>query len=203
MDVLSADQKIDTGDGQHDGEQDDSRGRCVAGIATGGAVEHIVDIAYNGVHFRGIQVGAEQGHCIGIGLERTDETGDDQVKKSRGDHGQGNFGEYPQPGGAVHLGCVIVGLVYGGQRRGQNQNFEWHDYPNGIEAQYKHLCPVRAAAKVNGTCAEPAKDQICQTVGIGGLLEENHKYQTHCQRVCDIGQEVDRLKGIPKLLDRA
>ena len=64
MDVLFAHQQIDAGDGQHDGEQDDGGSGCVGGVAAGIAVKHVVDITHDGVHFRGIQIGSEQGDSI-------------------------------------------------------------------------------------------------------------------------------------------
>ena len=74
--MLPADEQVDAGDGQHDGKQDDGRRRRVGGVAAAVAVQHIVDIAHDGVHLRRVQIHTEQCHRIAVGLERTDETGD-------------------------------------------------------------------------------------------------------------------------------
>ena len=49
MNVLFAYQQIDAGDCEHNDKQDDCRCGCVGRVAAGVAVEHVVDIAHNGV----------------------------------------------------------------------------------------------------------------------------------------------------------
>ena len=44
---------------------------------------------------------------------------------------------------------------------------------------------------------------VYQTVGVGGLFEQDHEYQAYRQRVGDIGQEVHRLEQAPQLFDGA
>ena len=203
MDVLFAHQQVDAGDGQHDGKQKNGRGGGVGGIAAGIAVEHIIDIAHNGIHACGVQVRAEQGHGIGIGLEGPDEAGDHQVEKAGGDHGQGDAPENPAFGCSVHPGGVAVGLVYGGQGRGENQNLEGHDDPHGVKAQYQHLRPVWPREKVHAGKAQGVQKHIHKTVGIGGLPEEDHEHQAHGQGIGHIGQEENGLEQLPQLLNGA
>ena len=57
--------------------------------------------------------------------------------------------------------------------------------------------------EINGPGSEPAEDQVGETVSVGGLLEEDHKDQTHCQGVGHIRQEIDSLEQIPQLLNGA
>ncbi len=90
---LAGDKQVDAGDGQHNDEQDDGRRRGVRGIAAAVAVEHVVDIAHNGVHPRGVQIRAEKGHRVAVGLESADKAGDHQVDDHGGDHGQGDAGK--------------------------------------------------------------------------------------------------------------
>ena len=110
--MLLADQQVNTGDGQHDGEQDDGGSRSIGRITAGVAVEHIVDITNDGIHFSRIQIGAKEGNRIGICLERADEAGDDEIKQGGGDHGQGDLREDSPFGSAVHLGGIVVGLIH-------------------------------------------------------------------------------------------
>ena len=56
--------------------------------------------------------------------------------------------------------------------------------------------------KSMGGHPEPAQDQIHKTVGVRGLLEQNHKDQAHGQGVGHIGQKIHRLIQIPQLPDR-
>ena len=171
MDVFLADQQIDAGNGQHDGKQDHGRGGSVGRIAAGVAVEHIVDITHDGVHFRRVQVRAEEGNRVGVSLERTDEAGDDEIEQGRRNHGQGDLGENPPFGGDVYLGGMVLGLIHGSQRGCKDQNFKGHNHPHGIEAQHERLRPVGAANEIDGSNTEPAENQIGKTVRVGGLLE--------------------------------
>ena len=54
MDMFFADQQIDAGDSQDDGEQQDRRRGSIGRIAAAVTVEHIVDVADNGIHLCGI-----------------------------------------------------------------------------------------------------------------------------------------------------
>lgn len=78
--MLFADQQINAGNGQNNGKQDDGGCRRIGRIATAVTVKHVVNIADDGVHFSGIQIGTEQRNGITVGLECTDESGDDQIK---------------------------------------------------------------------------------------------------------------------------
>lgn len=80
MNVFFAHQQIDAGNGKDDGKQYNGRRRRVGGEAAAVAVEHVVDVAHNGVHARRIQIRAEQRHRITVRLERADEAGDYQIK---------------------------------------------------------------------------------------------------------------------------
>lgn len=192
--MLPADEQVDTGDGQDDGEQQDRRRRCVGGITAAVAVQHVVDITHNGIHFRRIQVCAEQCHRVAVCLKGADESRDDQVEDGGRDHRQGDLSENTEPGGAVHSGGVIIYLIDGSQGAGQDQDLKRHDHPDRVEAQDKHFRPVGTVNEVHGTASEPVDQQIDQAVRVGCLLEQDHKYQSHSQSVGDIGQEVDRLE---------
>ena len=203
MYIFPADHQVDAGDGQHDGKQDHSCGRGEGGVAAAVAIEHIVDVAHDGVHPCGVQIRAKQSHGIAVRFECTDEARDDQIEQRRGDHGQGDPGEDTHLGGAVDPGSIVVVLVNGCQRTGEDQHLEGHDHPDGIEAQHEHLCPVRTIDEVHGTCAEPREHQIDQTVGIGGALEQDHEHQSYCQGVGHIGKEVNSLEQVPQGFDGA
>ena len=201
--MLAADQKIDDRDGQHDQKQHHRSRRRIGGVAAGIAVEHVVDIANQRVHFGRVQVGAENGNRIGVGLESTDKAGDHQVKYRGRDHGQRDPGKHPPFGGAVHGGGIVEILPHRCQSTGQHQNFKGHDHPDRIKAQHEHLRPVGAVYKVHRTYPEPGEQQVYEAVGIGRLLEQQHKYQTHRQGVCHIGQEEDGLIKLSQRLDVA
>ena len=51
--------------------------------------------------------------------------------------------------------------------------------------------------------AEELDQHVHKTIGIGGLLEQDHEHQTHCQGIGDVGQEVNRLEELAQLLDGA
>ena len=57
--MLLADDEIDACDGQHDGKQDDGRRRRIRRITAACAIEHVVNIANDGIHFGCIQVCAK------------------------------------------------------------------------------------------------------------------------------------------------
>ena len=203
MDVFFADQQVDTGDGQNDGEQKDRRRGSVGRISAAVAVEHIVDVAHDGIHLRGIQVRAEERHSITVGFECADETGDDQVEHHGGDHRQRNLRKHPETGSAVHTGCIVIHGIHAGQSTGQNQNLKWHYDPDGVKTQDEHLCPVGAVDEIHGTAAEKLNEQIDQTIGVGSLLEQNHEDQTHSQSIGYVGQEKYGLEQIPQRFDGA
>ena len=79
MHMLAADHQIDAGYGQNDGKQDDGSSGRVRGVAAAG-VEHIVNIAHDGIHLRRIQLCAEQGNRVAICFESADKAGDHQIK---------------------------------------------------------------------------------------------------------------------------
>ena len=203
MDMLFADQQVDTGDGQDDGEQQDRCRGSVGRISAAVTVEHIVDVAHDGIHLRGIQVRTEECHSITVGLECADETGDDQVEHHGGDHGQRDFRKHPETGGAVHTGCIVVHGIHTGQGTGQDQNLKRHNDPDRVKTQHEHFRPVGSVDEVHGTAAEKLNQQVDQTVGVGSLLEQDHEDQTHGQRIGYVRQEKYGLEQIPQRLDGA
>ena len=194
MHMLFAHKQIDACDGQDDGKQDDSRRRCVGGIAAAVPVEHVVYIAYDGVHAGRVQIGAKQRHRVAVGFKRADKSRDDQIEEHGGNHGQGDPEKYAGPSGAVHSRGVVADWVYTGERTCQNKNFKGHDDPDSIKAEHEHFRPVGAFDEVHGAAAEAPDQEIDQSVGVGCFFKENHKHQTHRQRVSYIGQEKNRLK---------
>ena len=44
--------------------------------------------------------------------------------------------------------------------------------------------------------AESLNQEIHHSICVGGLFEQNHKYQTDSQGVCYIRQKVDRFKQL-------
>ena len=66
MYILLADNQVNACNCQHDGEENNRRCRSEGRIAARIAVEHIVDIAYDGVHLSRIQVCAEKGDSMPI-----------------------------------------------------------------------------------------------------------------------------------------
>ena len=152
--MLFADQQIDAGDGQDDGKQQDRRSGSIGRISATVAVEHVVDVAHDGVHPGGIQIGAEQGDCVGVGLERTDEARDDQIEDHGGDHGQCDLREHPETGSAVHSCRIVVHGVHTGESTGQDQNLKRHNDPDGVKAQHEHFRPVGPVDEIHGAAAE-------------------------------------------------
>ena len=124
--MLLADHQINAGDGQNDGKEDDRRRRSEGRITAAVAIEHVVNITYDGVHFRCVQIGTEDGHRVRVGLERTDKACDNQVEYGGGDHRQGDPGEDPCSGSAVHTGSRVVAFIHGGQRPCEDQHLEGH-----------------------------------------------------------------------------
>lgn len=199
--MLLADQQIDAGDGQDDGKQQDRRCGSIGGISAAVTVEHIVDVADNGIHLCSIQVRAEECHSITVGLERADKTGDDQVEYHGGDHGQCELREHPETGRAVHSCRIVVHGIHAGQSAGQDQDLKWHNDPDGVKTQYEHFRPVGTVNEIHGAAAEKLDQQIDQTVGVRSLLEKDHKDQTYGQSVGHVGQEKYGLEQIPQRLD--
>ena len=77
MNVLLADQKVYAGYGQYDEEEDYGGGRGVGRESSAVTVEHILDIADDGVHLGGVEVCAEKGDRVAVRLECADKSGDD------------------------------------------------------------------------------------------------------------------------------
>lgn len=111
MNVLFADNKIYAGYGEHYGEQYYGRSRCEGWVAAAVAVEHIVNIAYYGVHLRCVKICAEEGHSVAVRLEGAYKAGYYQIEYHRGDERQRYAGKYAEFGGAVYAGGVVVVLV--------------------------------------------------------------------------------------------
>ena len=80
MNVLFADQQIDNGDGQDYHEQNDSRRRGKGGISSAVSVEHIVDVADDGIHLGDVELSTEERDGIAVRLERAYESRDNEVK---------------------------------------------------------------------------------------------------------------------------
>ncbi len=196
--MLFADQQIDAGDGQNDGEQQDRCSGSIGRISAAVTVEHVVDVADDGIHLCGIQVRAEECHGIAVGFECADKAGDDQVEYHGGDHGQCDLREHPEPGSAVHSCRIVVHGVHAGQSAGQDQNLKRHNDPDGVKAQHEHFCPVGSVDEIHGAAAEKLNQQIDQTVGVRGLFEKNHKDQTYGQSIGHVGQEKYGLEQIPQ-----
>ena len=81
--MFAAHQEIYDRDGEHDDKQQHGRGRCIGRISAAVAVEHVIDIADDGVHTRRIEVYAKDGNCVTVRLKGTYEAGDHKVE----DHG--------------------------------------------------------------------------------------------------------------------
>ena len=201
--MFPAHQQIDTGDGEYNCKQDDSRRGRIGGIAAAVAVQHVVHIAHDGIHLGSIQIGPKQSNRVAVCLECADEAGDDQIEDHGRDHGNRNLSEDPKTAGAVHFRRIVVHLVHAGQSACEDQDLEGHYNPHGIETQHKHFCPVRAVNEVNGAAAEQVDQEIHHSVGVRRLLKQDHKYQAYGQGVCHIGQEVHGLEQIPQRLDGA
>ena len=118
MNVLFAYQQIDAGDCEHNDKQDDCRCGCVGRVAAGVAVEHVVDIAHNGVHARCIQVRPKECHRVGVGFKSADKAGDNQVKDHRGDHRQCDAVKDAPAPGAIHARGIVIILVHRGECAG-------------------------------------------------------------------------------------
>ena len=86
MNVLFADQQIDARDGEHDDKENDRRGGCIGREAAARAVEHIVNVADDGVHLCGVEVGAEERDGVAISLKSADKARDNKVKERGRDH---------------------------------------------------------------------------------------------------------------------
>ena len=89
---------------------------------------------------------------------------------------------------------MIIILVDGCKRAGQDQNLERHYDPDRVKAEHKHLCPVRAFDKIHGAPAEPVDQEIYQPIRISRLFKQDHKYQSNGQRIGHIGQKIDGLE---------
>lgn len=201
MHMLFAGEQIDACDGQYDQKQKDSRRGGVGRITAAVPVEHVVDVAHDSVHLRRVQVGAEQGHHVAVGFERSDKPCDDQIEHHGGDHRQRDLPESPPSGSAVHFGGLVIILVDGGEGACQNQDFEGHDHPDRIKAEHKHFRPVGARDKVHRLPAEETDDQVDKTVAVGRFLKQNHEHKPHRQRVGHIGQKIYGLKELPECPD--
>ena len=203
MHMFSADQQINASDSQNNGKQDNSRCRCIGGIAAAVSVQHIVYVAHDGIHLRRIQVCAEKCHCVAVGLECPDKSRDDQIDQGGRDHGQRDSEKDPKARGAVHLCGIIIGLVHRRQRAGQDQDLKGHDHPDGIKAQHEHFRRIGSVNEVDGASAELVDDQVYKSVRVGSLLKQDHEHKAHGQGVCHVGQKEDGLEQFLQGLDGA
>ena len=93
MNVFLTYKKIDTGYSQNDNEQNDCRGRGKGRISATVTVEHIVNVAYYGIHLCGVKVSAEEGDCIAVCLEGSDKAGNYEIENGRRDGGESDVGQ--------------------------------------------------------------------------------------------------------------
>ncbi len=202
MYILLADRKVDRGNGQDDDKEYDRRGGSKGGIAAALAVKHIVDITDDGVHVRDIEICAEKRNRVAVRLECADKAGNYKVEKRRRDHRQGYLRKYAEFRRTVNPRGVVVILIDGCKRAGQDQDLKGHYDPDRVKRQDEHLCPVWSADEVDRRHPEEAEKDIYKSVRIIGGLEKYHEYQTDCQCVCDIGQEIYRLEELAQSRDR-
>ena len=202
MNVLFAHREVDAGYSKHDDEENDSRRRCVRGIATALAVKHIVYVSNYGVHLRYVEVASEKGNRIAIRLKCSDKACYDEVEEHGGDERYCDPCEHSEAACSVHFCCIIIIRINGSDRAGENEYLEGKNDPYRVEAKNEHLCPVRTCYKVNSFHAEEAEDNVDYTRGMVCLLEEKHKYKSNRQGIGNVGKEEYSLEKIAKLLYR-
>ena len=203
MNVLLADQQVDARDGEHDDKKNDRRGRGIGGEAAAVAVEHIVNVADDGVHLCGVEVGAEERDGVAIRLESADKARDDEVKERGRDHREGDLCEHSPLCGAVNARGVVIILIDRGEGTGQYQNLERHNDPDGIDAENEHLCPVWTFDKIDRGAAEKVDKQIHHSVGVRSFLEKDHKNESDREGVGDVRKEINRLEKLAELFNRS
>ncbi len=201
MNVLLADKKINTGYSQNDDKQNNCCGRGKGRISATVAVEHIVDVAYYGVHLGGVKVRAEEGHRVAVRLERSDKTCDDKVEYSGRDGGESDMRKHSSLAGAVNARRIVIRLRNGGNSACKDKYLKWHNDPDRIETKNKHFCPIGTVDKVDGRDAEHAEKGVYKSVVIHRGLKEYHKHESDRQCVGHVGQEEYGLEGLAKLID--
>lgn len=200
MHVLFTYRKIYTGYRKHDYEENDSRRRCVRGIASALTVEHIVYVTYYCVHLCYVKVASEEGNRIAIRLECADKTGDYEVEEHRRDEGNSDLREHSEAAGAVNPCRIIIVGVDRGDSACEYEYLEGENDPHRVEAKHEHFCPIRAGDKVDGLHTEKTKHRVNKSCRMVGFLEKKHKYETYRQRIGNVGQEENRLEKIAELL---
>ena len=203
MNVLLADQQIDARDGEHDDKEHDSRGRGIGREAAAVAVEHIVNVADDGVHLCGVEVGAEERDGVAVCLESADKARDDEVKERGRDHREGDLCEHSPLCGAVNARGVVIILIDRGKCACQYQDLERHNDPDGVDAENEHLCPVGTVDEVDRGAAEEVDQQIHHSVGVRRFLEKDHKNESDREGVGDVGEKIYSLKELAELFDRS
>ena len=202
MNVLLADHQVDARDRKHDDKEQYRRRGCIGRESAAVTVEHIVNVADDGIHLRGIKIDAEERDRIAVRLERADKARDYEVKERGRDHRKRDLREHTPLCCAVNEGGVIIILIDRGKRARQNQNLEGHNDPNGVEAEDQHLCPIRSVNKIHRLTAEEVDQHVHHTVRVRRFLEEDHKNETDREGVGNVRQKIDGLEELAERLDR-
>ena len=203
MNVLLADKKIYTGYSQNDDEQNNCRGRGKGRISATVTVEHIVNVAYYGIHLGGVKVRAEKSYRVAVRLECAYKACDNKIEYCRRDGGESDMRQHSSLASAVYASRVVIRLRNGGYRACKNKYLKGHNDPDSVEAKHKHLCPIGTVDKVDRRDAEHAEKGIYKSVVIHRGLKEYHKHESDRQSVGHVWQEEYSLEGLAKLIDRA
>ena len=203
MNFFLADDKINTGYSKNDAEENNCRRRGEGGITATVTVEHIVNVAHDSVHTRGIKICTEEGNRIAIGLECSDKSGNYKIKNGGRNHRQCYFSEHTSLGGSVNTSRIVICLRHRRNRACENKNLKWHNHPDGVKTKHKHLRPVWTVDKVDSRHTEKTKQSVHKSVVVNGGLKEYHKHQANRQGISYVRKEIQCLEKLAKLFDRA
>ena len=168
MNALFADLQVNQGNHQDNAKENQCGG---AGTALIIGAERVIDKAHHGIEAAGV-IGrahgfAENTNDAGIFLESADEAGNDHI----GQHGRKqrhrDAGENPLPGGAVHLGGVIILLIDALQSAQQYQDLEGQGIPYDINDHDRHI------GRIGGAVIDP--------VDMGSPKEFNYVIDDACR----------------------